>query len=134
MQFTRYNTSTGRVLCHMECPADLIAEQCQPGEGWTVGHLDGDAVYVVDGTPTQRPAMPIALDKNAVVATGFDVATFSNIPRGATVAIDGPNMNGAPLPMLDSPTLEFDAIGPGRFVFRFACWPMADAEFVIDAS
>jgi hypothetical protein len=76
-----------------------------------------------------RPIMSISLDKTSVVANGTDEATFTGVPVGATVRIDG----GETFPMLNE-TLLFSSDTVGTYKVTFSSWPHVDASFTIEAT
>jgi len=86
-----YETATGRVTGYVTCPANQEQyQEVEIGEDTLVGEVvNPDTQYVVSGALTDRPTFSTSVDTSTIIANNGDTATFTGIPEGATVFVDG---------------------------------------------
>jgi hypothetical protein len=134
--YTQYQVSNGQItgsLMYSGEPGSANANV--PGDIASVaGAYNGNTTYIATTsggtpTPTARPAMGITLDKTTIIANGTDTATFSGVPSGASVVIDG----GAAETITDG-TLELSTATAGTYTFAFTNFPMLPMNFEIIAT
>ena len=116
------------ILRTVTCPAGLIEIQCQQGEFWGIGDVEGRTHYVVDGLPVLRMPMPCSIDKISVMADETDEATIYGIPAGGVVMV---NRESIPVETGEL-ALVFDT--PGDYPVRVSAFPFLDWEVTIHAT
>ena len=88
--------------------------------------INGDGT----GSFTNETAISVSVTKTSISANGSDFCTFSGIPEGATIYLDGSSAGTA-----DSDgTLKFTATDAGSYVFKFFKYTYASQSITIVAN
>jgi hypothetical protein len=118
----------GRILRSGRGQASAHSRQAGPGELLYPFRADPRTQYIVDGEAQDRPTMNVTADKQSIIADGVDEITFTGIPIGSALILDGEVYN------ITEPTLELTVDRPGPYVARFRLWPYIDKEVAFEAS
>lgn len=95
----------------------LSVQEIPEGGGYVEGGWDGRFYYVVDDTPTERPAMSCQTNST----------TISNLPIPCSVTVNGETIE------VPDGTLELSFGIPGTYKVKVVAWPYLDWEGVINA-
>ena len=115
-EWSSYNVSGQAVI---NCPDDN-----EIGGKYLVVNGDGT------GSLRNETAISVSVTKTEISANGSDFCTFSGIPEGATIYLDGSSAGTA-----DSDgTLKFTATDAGSYVFKFFKYTYASQSITIVAN
>jgi hypothetical protein len=120
---------TGEILRTGNAPVNMVDIQAGDGETAAVGSANDLTQYVLDGVLTDKPEMPIIIDKTSIAANGTDLVTITGVPSGALVQVgslaSGEVMDGELY-------LSFDEVG--EYEVTFSLFPYLDYSVKISAT
>ncbi|MCB1393242.1 hypothetical protein [Nitrobacter sp.] len=96
------------------------------------GVLSPDEWMVIDGAPTERPVMAIAINKVAIKAGDNDAAVLTGAPKDVafSVSVQGSEVWSGTLP---DGELELSVPTPGLYQITLTKWPYRDFAMTIEA-
>lgn len=119
----------GRILRKGTAPSTMVSIQAGVGEHAIEAVGDDVAQYVSDGVVTDKPPMPITIDKTTVSADGVDVVTIAGVPVGAICKIA--SMAEA---VVNDGTIELSFDSIGDFMVTISAFPYLDYEVMVSAT
>ena len=130
MIYTRYAARTGRIIDVISIPDGDDAFDLHNTLLWT-GNADGETHYMLDSEPVERPVQTTTIDETSIAADGESIATLSDVPTGATLAIFGPvTVDPA---IIAGGTAQISVDVPGDYTLRVTCFPFLPWESSLHA-
>ncbi|MGD9171155.1 MAG: hypothetical protein PVI97_13990 [Candidatus Thiodiazotropha sp.] len=121
--------SDGAITRCGSAPDGMVGLQADEGETAAIGKANDSTQYVLDGIVTDKPEMPVTIDKADVSADGEDIVTISGVPTGALCRVG----SLAEVSVDDgSVVLNFDE--PGDYVVTLSLFPYLDYRVTISAT
>ena len=127
VNYTVYDSETGRILRSGFSALDTIETLADPGESLLLEPSNGALQYVVNGEVVNRPTMGVPTEIS-VVADGETQVDIDNLPSGVEAQIDG-----MPPVVLPDTTLSLVFDAPGTYTLYLRRFPYIDAQVTIHA-
>ncbi|MDN5938543.1 MAG: hypothetical protein L0H83_07745 [Salinisphaera sp.] len=108
--------ASGVITLNVIAPEDSAALDVPVGGGMLEGWYTGDAYYMRDGAPVERPACPYEM-MGSPAADGTTPATLSGLPAGTEIRIHGPANDRFKTDNTDL-VMTFNAPGKYRMLLR----------------
>jgi hypothetical protein len=122
-----YNEA-GEILRTVSAPREIMTLQCKQGEFFVYGEGNDTTQYITQGELTDKPMMPIVIDKLNCLADGVELITVTGIPVGASITLG----DLSAIAEDDSLELSFDI--PGSYPLSIQRWPYVSYGVTIDAT
>jgi hypothetical protein len=119
----------GMIVRTGSAPEGMISIQAGTGEYAIEAAGDDLTQYVVGGAVTDKPAMPVSIDKTTVSADGIDLATISGIPVGALCRVAS-----IAEAVVNDGTIELTFDNPGDYEITIIAFPYLDYTVTINAT
>jgi hypothetical protein len=129
-----YDTQTGKIVKHISSVSlnDAFSVLNTPvGCAIYDGEVDSEVFYILDGTPTERPAISLTVSATELDISASETATISGLPIPCDVSFSGP-ITLDPATVTDG-ELEFSADIPGGYTLTFSAFPYLDSVVTINA-
>ena len=123
--------ATGLILRSGVCALADMDLQAGAGELVMEGLANDTLEYVVDGAIVQRPPMPVLVSATTVPANGVSVVSFTGIPAGALMRVNGPARDAF---TVDDGVADLTFDAPGTYQIDIDLFPYIYLEETIDAT
>lgn len=130
-----YNKQTGQITMTVIAPDEegvllQISDEGKQAVLWD-HELNGRELYVVNGEPAERPLMPLTYTTDGVAPQEGEpislaingILRVENIPAGTQVAHPDGELT------VDDGFIEWSAVEPGHYFFRFDNFPFQEVNF-----
>ena len=132
----QYTANTGEIYASLENPSqdaiDHFATERPEISSFVANAVSDFLNYWYDGEAMLPKAdMPVTLDKASIKTDGVDAATFSMIPEGCVVMMDGHlDVSNS----VANAVLVIESEEQGSYTFEFSAKGYQPASFEVDAS
>lgn len=107
-----YDMKTGHINRTVECSPDQLKVQTGPHESATLGSVEDDKHYVVNGLVVARPTLDIKVSGNSLYG----------VPKGSNIHIEDSTYTA------DGEVIDLEFPLPGTYLVQVECWPYVQWE------
>lgn len=127
--YTRYAARTGEILDVLDIPDSLFDRH---NTLLIEGVYDPQTQYVNHALIEERPEMELSISRLMVSIPNEEFVSITGIPFGSDVTISHDEL-GHVTQRINATDYLYKPKVPGKFTFKFSCFPYKDATFDITA-